>query len=296
MLFGVNLRMDSICKGMEKISEYLRMLADWVMTVERMPLIYAAEHKGRSSNPPTPLLGVLYQAEGQFDEWIRGDTRYVLPRNWLAVGAAHHGSSSSAPRGDERLWAVTFNVAGHARFDSLWKNPWFATAPVHGRDRILAAFQAVVTEFAYSRATHGYRLKAAVLNLFAALLDDFGCKDLARCRPLPSGLESAQCWIQTQYANPRVALADMARAAGMSPTHFCRAFRHATGSSPMAYMNAIRIERARALLATTALRISEVAAEVGYEDPLYFSKVFHSVAGQTPSEYRRSEQRVYEHS
>jgi AraC family transcriptional regulator len=81
------------------------------------------------------------------------------------------------------------------------------------------------------------------------------------------------------------ALADLV---GLSRFHFCTAFRLATGSTPHNTLVAMRIERARHLLASPELPVTAVALAVGYETPSAFGASFRKVTGVTPREYRRS--------
>jgi AraC family transcriptional regulator of arabinose operon len=62
-------------------------------------------------------------------------------------------------------------------------------------------------------------------------------------------------------------------------------FRKHTGSSISSYHERIRVMRAAELLKTTTMNISEVSRSMGYEDPLYFSRVFKKVMGTSPSVY-----------
>jgi AraC family transcriptional regulator len=84
-----------------------------------------------------------------------------------------------------------------------------------------------------------------------------------------------------------LALADLARLAGVSRSHFSRAFREATGRPPYRWLTERRVERAKHLLATTTLTVAEVGAEVGYPNPSHFAEVFGRHAGSAPREYRR---------
>lgn len=81
-------------------------------------------------------------------------------------------------------------------------------------------------------------------------------------------------------------LDDLAGAAAMSPYHFARAFKRATGRSPLQYVIAERIEAAKVLLTTTALPVAEVAHRVGYDDVSRFGHHFRRAAGVTPARYR----------
>lgn len=79
---------------------------------------------------------------------------------------------------------------------------------------------------------------------------------------------------------------EMARSLQLSSSHFIRSFKAQMGYSPLAYQTCLRMERAKDLLRSTTLRISEVAAKVGYQNPMYFSSTFKKHVGMTPLEYR----------
>lgn len=83
-----------------------------------------------------------------------------------------------------------------------------------------------------------------------------------------------------------VQVGELAALVGMSPSHLTALFRRATGGGPAAYHTSLKMTRARTLLDTTSLPITEVANAVGYADPLYFSRHFRRVHGVSPSAYR----------
>ena len=84
-----------------------------------------------------------------------------------------------------------------------------------------------------------------------------------------------------------VILEDIARRSGMSEAHFCRVFREYTGYRPFEYINLLKVQKAKELLKSTDLSISEIADSVGYESHSYFSKLFKRYTGKTPTAYRR---------
>jgi AraC family transcriptional regulator len=81
-------------------------------------------------------------------------------------------------------------------------------------------------------------------------------------------------------------LEEIAAAAFLSPFHFARLFKKLTGASPHAYLAALRVTRAQALLAETDLSVSAVGARVGYASPSHFTKAFRQATGLTPRAYR----------
>lgn len=91
----------------------------------------------------------------------------------------------------------------------------------------------------------------------------------------------------TRYAEP-LAVGDLARAAGLSPAHFSRAFSRAFGESPHQYLLTRRLERAAALLRNTDWSITDICFAVGLQSVGSFTTSFRRVIGTTPAEYRRS--------
>lgn len=74
--------------------------------------------------------------------------------------------------------------------------------------------------------------------------------------------------------------------AGLNSNYFSRLFLRYTGMRPLAYLQAKRIERAQFLILTTKLTLSDIAAETGFESLSYFSRVFKSVTGHSPTSHK----------
>ena len=92
------------------------------------------------------------------------------------------------------------------------------------------------------------------------------------------------------YAEP-LSLELVARQAGYSRFHFLRAFRKAYGETPRAYLTRRRIERARDLLRSANLTVTEICHMVGFSSLGSFSALFKKEMQVTPSEYRAREVR-----
>ena len=80
--------------------------------------------------------------------------------------------------------------------------------------------------------------------------------------------------------------------AGVSNSYFFWLFKSATGSTPIDYFIRLRVRRARELLRNPALSVKATACLLGYSDQYYFSRVFKSVTGVAPRNYRRLFQNV----
>lgn len=83
-----------------------------------------------------------------------------------------------------------------------------------------------------------------------------------------------------------LSLADMAAAAELSPFHFLRVFKTATGQTPYRYLTRIRVERACRHLERGELSVTEIAQACGFATPSRFASAFRAQIGQSPSAYR----------
>lgn len=84
----------------------------------------------------------------------------------------------------------------------------------------------------------------------------------------------------------RIALDDLARAAGLSRFHFVRSFRAASGTTPARWLRHQRLQAARTLLLTTDQPLRAIAPQVGFADEFQLSRVFRREAGGAPSRLR----------
>jgi transcriptional regulator GlxA family with amidase domain len=83
----------------------------------------------------------------------------------------------------------------------------------------------------------------------------------------------------------------LARRARLSPYHFLRVFRAATGETPHQYIRNRRIERAKTLLVTTPLPVTEISVATGFQSLGSFSALFRRLTGETPSAFRAARRR-----
>jgi len=103
-------------------------------------------------------------------------------------------------------------------------------------------------------------------------------------------IQTAQQWMESNFSSDFL-LDEVAEKVGLSLRSFRRRFKDATGETPMQYLQRIRIETAKQLLATSTLGIDQIGYRVGYEDASYFSRIFKQKLNVTPGEYRASRQR-----
>lgn len=92
-------------------------------------------------------------------------------------------------------------------------------------------------------------------------------------------------YLDTQLPR-RVELADLAAQAGLSQSHFSRAFKTSTGMAPYQWQLDARIRRAQALLIDTRASLDKVAEATGFADAVHFGRTFRRITGTTPAAWR----------
>lgn len=90
------------------------------------------------------------------------------------------------------------------------------------------------------------------------------------------------------HYNDNINIEEFAQSRNMSVSWFLRNFKQTTKLSPMQYILNIRMNNAVSLLETTEYNVTEISAIVGYDNPLYFSRVFKKMKGVSPSDYRKT--------
>jgi len=127
---------------------------------------------------------------------------------------------------------------------------------------------------------------AGCLYLFLAHLIRMN-QNTSTANPRQTYVTGALRYIQYNYAND-IGVNDIAHYVGISRSQLYRAFLQDFGVSPHTYLQTYRINEACSLLHDPTYSVAEVAGSVGFNDPLYFSRVFKSIKGTTPSAYQKN--------
>lgn len=133
-------------------------------------------------------------------------------------------------------------------------------------------------------------LCAKVTELIHTVLADFTVSDSQAGDT--DAVSKAKQFIEKNYAAP-LALADICGAAHLSPTYFHTVFTHACGMTPHEYLTDVRIAAVKKLLWSSDVAIDEIAAQTGFANQQYFSKVFKAKTGTSPGAYRKGFRRKY---
>ncbi|MEO0437486.1 MAG: helix-turn-helix domain-containing protein [Pseudomonadota bacterium] len=96
-----------------------------------------------------------------------------------------------------------------------------------------------------------------------------------------------QDYLQSNLARPHE-LAQLARQAEVAPRTLSRRFKHATGESPLEYLQKLRVKEAQSMLQHTDLSLAEIGWRCGFSSASRFSTTFRRISGLTPRDYRNA--------
>ena len=99
-------------------------------------------------------------------------------------------------------------------------------------------------------------------------------------------MNSAVRFFHENYNKP-ICIEEYATKHHMSVSWFIRNFKEYTELTPIQYILSLRISNAQTLLESTTYNVTEIADIVGYDNPLYFSRIFKKQSGMSPSEFRK---------
>jgi len=145
----------------------------------------------------------------------------------------------------------------------------------------------------HSELLHGHRLTGAALEALTALIVLHLARHYAgsavTAAPAPSlpqhKLKRVQDYVE-HHLSESILVEQLAAEVHLSPYHFARMFKKATGQPPHLYVVMRRVERAKALLRDSELALVDLAAQAGFCTQCHFTSVFHRYAGCTPLAFR----------
>jgi len=174
----------------------------------------------------------------------------------------------------------------------LASEPWDVRARIHFRSPSL--WQTVL-KLKRVLDGHGAPWPHYGTALGIVLVHELAEEDDRRPAPATRGRGGLAAWQRRavaqyiqEHLGESISIAALASHARLSRYHFGRAFKVSFGSSPHRFHSQLRFERAKELLSTSALSVTQIALEVGFQETSSFSLAFRRLAGLTPSRYRRS--------
>lgn len=148
-------------------------------------------------------------------------------------------------------------------------------------------FRTMINELQMCKEKYSEMLEMYLKQVFIMLERYFA--NAARTEPIRviEEIDKATKYFNEHY-NEDINIEEYTQKNYISISWFIRAFKQCTGSTPMQYILSKRISNAETLLLDHSYNITEIAQIVGYDNPLYFSRIFKKIKGLSPSEYRKN--------
>lgn len=289
---------------------YFRKLAEQFISSRMLPIPYIGrgegENGGRIHNPPAEHIEIIYTCKGSCKNLSIGNEKHELQPGKLTLHNVHFGNYSNF-NPDILTWCVVFDITGIAKFKQLKKAPFFISTGINNPERIINAFKTATLRCKMSdqyigkyfggsvlfdpktdkdsTLTRRLPIQAAVCELLWTFIDEINNNQNSQTHPI---VQKAKEFITANYHRQHLSLEDIATAVNVSTNHIGLLFRTIEKTTPMRYLKQQRIFQATILMQRTSLKISEISEQVGFIDPLHFSREFKIATGQAPTDFQKN--------
>jgi AraC family L-rhamnose operon transcriptional activator RhaR/AraC family L-rhamnose operon regulatory protein RhaS len=180
--------------------------------------------------------------------------------------------------GYQFLFIVEPRFLGHEDY-----RPFFTLA--HGElVQVRRLLETMESEFHHQEGGFGLAIQGMFFQLVTIIVRSYQTRDMSNSGKL-NRISEALAKMQKDFTQP-LSVSALARECNLSVRQFLRVFHQIQGTSPIKWLTHFRMEQAMVLLTRTTEPVTEIASQVGYPDPNYFSRLFRQVTGISPKEYR----------
>lgn len=234
-----------------------------------------------------PDFQIIYVASGCGQFLVNGNMTELGPGKIIIYrpGETQHYAYQSH-NSSEVYWV---HFTGYGAYDMLEK-VGLADSQVHniGMHNIcIEYFNNIIREFQLKPPFFECTANAALLSLMACMGRFAADTKVLKNNNLSESIKNVVEQMHTKY-NCKWTISALAKQCNLSPDWFMHKFKSQIGLSPMEYLTRIRLDKAKWLILNSSLSIKEISYIVGYENPLYFSKLFKKEEGVSPTLFRNS--------
>lgn len=148
-------------------------------------------------------------------------------------------------------------------------------------------FRTMIYELQMCKENYAEMLEMYLKQIFIMLQRYFISASRTDNAHVVEEIDKATAYFNEHYSD-EICIDEYAENNHFSVSWFIRNFKQCTGSTPMQYILSKRIYNAEILLQNPSYNVTEISRIVGYDNPLYFSRIFKKAKGLSPSEYRKS--------
>lgn len=212
-----------------------------------------------------------------------GKVLRVRPGDVLFFPPAMERSVRSDPAYPWSYGSVVFSLHEDRGLSATELAALLAPNPIRASKEISTIFSELALLWAGRSPGHELRCAGLLADLVGRMVGESKERENSSRIPNYSRIKKAICLLERDGRDAPIGR--VAAEVGLSESRFRHLFREATGLSPTRYANTKKMQRARDLLVSGEYNVTEAAAELGFQNIFYFSRLFKSVTGQTPSAF-----------
>ena len=225
----------------------------------------------------------LYLCKGKLNMQVEGTMRPMLPGQAMVMYPKHEYRYQMMGEEEIRYYWVHFTGFGAASFLEECHVPCGKLLTIGSNDEIIRQIKQMFTDFI--RRESWYQVAAAsrfmtVLTIVGQCLTN-ATRKIGQLDRILTSLH----FIHHHYTES-LTLDALAAMEHLSVSRYRTVFRECMGTSPQSFIIDLRLRRACELMMQTDLPLKQIAQMAGYEDPLYFSRLFKEHFGMPPSQYK----------
>ncbi len=158
---------------------------------------------------------------------------------------------------------------------------------VSDRLNLEVLFKDLIQCYESGNLVSSFRVKAILMEIIAYYIENAFDSDVNMLNTLDN--EKLNCVINyiDEHLSENITVEQLAKILHFNPRYFIRFFKQHIGNTPIQYINRIRMEKAKSILKSTGMNVSDVADITGFNDLFHFSKVFKAHTGFTPTEFKK---------
>ena len=250
-------------------------------------IVFGRDHSLSEDSLPDDIegIGILNYSQGPLFPAIA--SAELLAYSFFAHHRQHIFTESSGTDFTQEINALYIDIMKH---DISSLNEHFSLLKNHANEmsisalfRLCCAFPSSNTIGSIENMIHQFGTAENMISSLENKLNEYSIDDALPLCPTPVD------YIQQHFCE-NISFSDLCAYFSMSATAMHNLLSSQTGTTFSRYLNTLRMEKAKQLLSDDRLSINEISTACGFEDPLYFRKVFKRYHNVTPSEYRQAHQ------
>ena len=260
---------------------------------------YVQIHHSDADITITEIAYIYHMNRPQGFTFSKGDQDYHIVALILGGSAKYRANKKSftVQKGDVLFFHQGTHYTARVTSSEPWEHIVIAfrtqesadSLPVEGATRVSHGrrFEDLFRQIyeIWSQCGFGYKIqsKATLHQILFSLLQENVSHLMGKNSALQA-LKEAADYVERCYRD-KITVEELAELSGYSPSHFSRLFTRVYDTSPIQYVNQVRIMHAKNLLRTGQYTIAQIAQECGFSNVYYFSRCFKQITGTTPAKW-----------